>query len=277
MSKNPSVEVQSPRLRTDRNALPGDLRETSKRADLYNTGTLFKYRNFHSTSGATSQDMSVQSVGSDWSGSAHEQSFEDPGRGSYHDQRALLWEQDPFETDPRLTMHLLDLYFLNAGQATYALFPRRPFLGWVESDRAKHQDQLMLLYSVLAIGSLFSAEPDRYTLGNRFAAVASYAAEKRFGSFSLQLCQCRLMLALYHFALGNSQEAWDFCGAGLCAISALRLNTEESVKELTESASSLKYGFDRWTYEECCRRTFWSGLLMDVSCYMLKRDKDEQI
>jgi hypothetical protein len=209
--------------------------------------------------------MSVQSVESDWSGSGNEQGTEDPRRGSYQDHLALQWEQDPYETDPRLTTHLLDLYFLHAGRATYGMFPRRPFIAWVESNREKSQDHLMLLYTVLAMGSLFSTDPDKRTLGKRFAAVASYAAEKRFGKFTLQLCQTRLMLALYLFARGKSQEAWDFCGAGLRAISALKLNTEEGVKELTESSSDPDFGFDHWTFEECCRRTFWSGLLMDVS------------
>ena len=95
----------------------------------------------------------MHSVDSDWSGSAHDIGLEDPRR---QDQLALQWEQDPYETDPRLTMHLLDLYFLHAGRATYGMFPRRPFLAWIETDREKNQDHLMLVYSVLAMGSLFS-------------------------------------------------------------------------------------------------------------------------
>jgi hypothetical protein len=202
---------------------------------------------------------------SDWSGSGNDPGVDDSRSGSYQDHLAMQWEQDPHTMDPQVTMHLLDLYFLHAGRATYGMFPRRQFIAWVESSREKSQDHLMLLYIVLAIGSLFSADPDKRSLGKRFAAVASYAAEKRFGRFTLQLCQSRLLLALYLFARGKSQEAWDFCGAGLRAISALKLNTEEGVKELAESTPDLDFGFDRWTYEECCRRTFWSGLLMDVS------------
>jgi hypothetical protein len=209
--------------------------------------------------------MSIHSVDSDWSGSGNDQGTEDPRGGSYQDHLALQWEQDPYETDPRLTTHLLDLYFLHAGRATYGMFPRRPFMAWVESSRNKSQDHMMLLYTVLAMGSLFSTDPEKRTLGKRFAAIASYAAEKRFGKFTLELCQSRLMLALYSFARGKSQEAWDFCGAGLRAISALKLNTEEGVKELGENSPDHDFGFDRWTFEECCRRTFWSGLLMDVS------------
>jgi hypothetical protein len=209
--------------------------------------------------------MSVHSLDSEWSGSVNPQDPDDPRRGSHQDQLALQWEQDPFDVDPRLTLHLLDLYFLHAGRATYGMFPRRPFTAWVETNHEKGQDQLMLLYAVLAMGSIFSADPDKRTLGKRFAAVAAYALEKRFGKFTLQLCQSRLILALYNFARGKSQEAWDFCGAGLRAISALKLNTEEGVKELPDATMDMDYGFDRLTLEECCRRTFWSGFLMDVS------------
>jgi hypothetical protein len=255
----------SPAAHSDKNKAPGELREFSKKVDSWNASTPFGPRKFRPNTIANIRDMSVQSFDSDWSDSANDQGLEDPRRGSYSDQLALQWEQDPFETDPRLTMHLLDLYFLHAGRATYGMFRRRPFLAWVEDSRDKDQDHLMLLYSVLALGSLFSTDPDKRALGKRFASVASYAAERRFGKFSLQLCQTRLMVGLYYFARGRSQEAWDLCGAGLRALSALKLNTEEGVKELADSSANLDYGFDRWTYEECCRRTFWSGLLMDVS------------
>jgi hypothetical protein len=268
--KNPSSEALVPAANSETNKAPGELRESSKKVDTWNAGTSFRPRKFRPNTTANTRNMSVQSFDSDWSGSANDQGLEDSGRGSYSDQLALQWEQDPFETDHRLTMHLLDLYFLHAGRATYGMFPRRPFLAWVEANRDKDQDHLMLLYSVLAMGSLFSTDPDKRALGKRFAAVASYAAEKRFGKFSLQLCQTRLMVGLYYFARGKSQEAWDFCGAGLRALSALKLNTEEGIQELADSSAALDYGFDRWTYEECCRRTFWSGLLMDVSCDVTK-------
>ncbi|KAH7079573.1 hypothetical protein FB567DRAFT_551991 [Paraphoma chrysanthemicola] len=268
--KNSSTEVLNASASSDRSRAPGEPREYSKKIETWNAGTPYRPRNFRPTSIAPSRDMSVHSMDSDWSGSGNDQGVDDHRRGSYQDRLALQWEQDPYETDPRLTVHLLDLYFLHAGRATYGIFPRRPFIAWVESTREKNQDQLMLLYTVLAMGSLFSSDPDKRALGKRFAAVASYAAEKRFGRFTLQLCQSRLLLALYLFARGKSQEAWDFCGAGLRAISALKLNTEEGITELAESDPELDFGFDRWTYEECCRRTFWSGVLMDVSYEVTK-------
>ncbi|KAJ4293651.1 hypothetical protein N0V90_008935 [Kalmusia sp. IMI 367209] len=259
--KNQSTELVSPVAGPDKHRA---LEEQYSRAiPTWNTGSPFKPRSFRPNSVATSRDMSVHSLDSDWSGSVNNQDPDDPRRGSYQDQLAIQWEQDPYDTDSRLTMHLLDLYFLHAGRATYGMFPRRPFLAWVETNREKSQDHLMVLYSVLAMGSVFSTDHEKRSVGKWFAAVAAYAMEKRFGKFTLQLCQSRLMLALYNFARGKSQEAWDFCGAGLRALSALKLNTEDGVKELPEIAADVPYGFDRLTLEECCRRTFWSGFLMD--------------
>ncbi|KAF2852076.1 hypothetical protein T440DRAFT_393811 [Plenodomus tracheiphilus IPT5] len=261
--KNPSLEGPSPVATTHRNKAPGEPRDSSTKFDIWNLGAPFRPRTVRPNLNAGSRDMSVHSIDSDWSGSMTEQGFDDPRRASHQDRLAIQWEQDPFETDPRLTMHLLDIYFLHAGRATYGVFPRRPFLAWVESNRDKSPDSLMLLYSILATGSLYSNDPDKRVLGKRFAYVASYAAEKRFGKFSLQLCQTRLLLALYNFARGKSQEAWDFCGAGVHAISALRLNSEEGVRDLSESIQDSIFDFDHLTFEECCRRTFWSGFLME--------------
>ncbi|KAL5399100.1 hypothetical protein PMIN02_000888 [Paraphaeosphaeria minitans] len=262
--KNQSTELISPVAGPDKSKSLDQ--QYSKPVDAWNsTGSSFKPQTFRPNSVATSRDMSVHSMDSDWSGSVNNQDPDDLRRGSHQEQLAMQWEQDPYDSDSRLTMHLLDLYFLHAGRATYGMFPRRPFLTWVETNREKSQDHLMLLYSVLAMGSIFSIDAEQRGAGKWYAAVAAYAMEKRFGRFTLQLCQSRLILGLYNFARGKSQEAWDYCGAGLRALSALKLNSEDGIKELPETAADTPYGFDRLTLEECCRRTFWSGFLMDVS------------
>ncbi|KZM26742.1 DNA binding [Ascochyta rabiei] len=262
--RNYATESMSPSVSSEKVDRIAGLRENLRTADARYSGATLQSRDYlPPPSLAGLRDASVHSHDSDWSNSVNPGEHHNSSAGLYQDHLALQWEQDPGEMDPEITLHLLDLYFLHAGRATYGMFPRKAFKSWARFGRAKSQDDRMLLYSVLAIGSLFSPNIDKRALGKRFAAVATYAAEKRFGRFTLQLCQSRLLLALYNFAQGKSQEAWDYCGAGLRAISALRLNTEEGMKELADEASELEYGFDRLTFEECCRRTFWSGFLMD--------------
>ena len=225
-------------------------------------------KNFCSVLTTGGRDMSVHSFETELSGPANgigPPVHEDGRWGSYRvDQLALGWERDPYEADPGLTSHLLDLYFTHIGSATYCMFPRQHFTAWVEACKGKSRDDRMLLYSVLAMGSIFTADSEKWSVGKQFAGIATYATEKRFGKFSLQLCQGRLMLALYNFARGKATEAWDFCGSALRAISALKLNTEEGVKDIPDD-TDLDFGFDRLMLEECRRRTFWSGFLMDVS------------
>ncbi|KAF9691376.1 hypothetical protein EKO04_010681 [Ascochyta lentis] len=259
-----ATESTSPSVSSEKVDRIADLRENLRTADARYSGTTLKSRDHLPPPSLTAaRGASVHSHDSDWSSSVNPREHLDSSAGLYQDHLALQWEQDPGEMDPEITLHILDLYLLHAGRATYGMFPRKAFESWAQFGRKKSQDDRMLLYSILAMGSLFSPNSDKRALGKRFAAVATYAAEKRFGKFSLQLCQSRLLLALYHFAQGKPQEAWDFCGAGLRAISALKLNTEEGVKELADGAPELEYGFDRQTFEECCRRTFWSGFLMD--------------
>src|SRR5690242_1421369 len=227
--KNFTPGSLSPSVSSERVNRIIDLRENLRNADARHNGTTLQSRDcFPPPSISGTRGMSVHSYDSDRSSSATYREHHEPSVGLYQDHLALQWEQDPSELDPRATSHILDLYFLHAGRATYGMFPRKAFMSWAQSGRSnKSQDDRMLLYAALAMGSLFSPDADKRALGKRFAAVATYAAEKRFGKFSLQLCQSRLLLALYHFAQGKAQEAWDFCGSGLRAISALSLNTEE--------------------------------------------------
>ncbi len=66
-------------------------------------------------------------------------------------------------------------------------------------NHGKSPDYLMLLYSVIAMRLIFSMDLDKRNMDKHSAAVTPYATEKRFERFTLQLCQTRVMLALYKF------------------------------------------------------------------------------
>lgn len=180
------------------------------------------------------------------------------------DYFTLDWERDPYEADPGLVDHLLDMYFTHINAATYCMFPRPHFIEWARKAKHKTSDERMLLHTVLAMGSVFSPDPKAKHAGKQFAGLAGTAVAKRLGNFSLQLVQARLILCLYNFARGKLREAWDMCGSALRAMSAVKLNSEHGVRDFPDEAE-LDYGFDRVTLEECRRRTFWAAFLMDVS------------
>ncbi|KAH7054247.1 hypothetical protein B0J12DRAFT_448514 [Macrophomina phaseolina] len=169
-------------------------------------------------------------------------------------------ELDPFEEDPSLTKRLLDLFFTYVNSSTYAVFPREPFMRWVTNRQPKTTDEKLVIYSLLVMGNVFSTDPQWRRVEKDLLEICNAGLQKRIGKFTLHMCLSRLYVGLAHFARGRHEEAWDWCGAFLRALSALKLNLEEGVA--CDDAEGL-FGFDRRMGEECRLRTFWAGFLMD--------------
>ncbi|MCJ1293626.1 hypothetical protein MMC34_005181 [Xylographa carneopallida] len=178
------------------------------------------------------------------------------------DPLASNWRTDPYHSQPELVMHYVDLYFTHINSATYRMFAREPFLHWLQYAKGKSSDELMVLYSMLAMGSTFSNLETRKSEGSLFARVARYAVEKNHGQFSLQLAQSRLILALYHFSVGDGAKAWDYCGSAVRVAAGLKMNLEQAIVAIVNDAP-LDFGLNRSGLEECYRRTYWSTFLMD--------------
>lgn len=159
-----------------------------------------------------------------------------------------------------LVADLISVFFKHVPETAYCMFPEGPFKAWVLSVSEKSADDMMLVYTILALGTVFSLKSEHKSFGARFAAVSRFACDN--SRFSLQLVQSRVLLALYYFANNNAEDAWDFCGAALRAASGLKLNLE---MEKTDDAyrKSYPYGLTRAGFAECRRRTFWSCYLMD--------------
>ena len=175
----------------------------------------------------------------------------------------MSWEDDPFYTDPDATVHLLEEYFANVNSGTYCMFPRVTFMNWLTTSREKCQNERMVLYAMLAMGSVFAA-PEFAGIGKRCAELATEGLASKVGRFSLPVIHVRLLLALYNFAKGNEGAAWEYCGLAIRAISALRYNHEEGCLISPKKQDPvLEYGLTREQVMECRRRTFWAGFLMD--------------
>lgn len=174
------------------------------------------------------------------------------------------WANDPYHVDPEITMHYVETYFMHINAATYRLFPRQLFLDWVRSETVKSPDDLMLIYTMLAMGSVFSSRAERKHEGSLFGKIARFAVERNHGNYSLQLIQSRLLLAFYHFSMGDAHKAWDYGGMGFRVVSGLRLNVEDGITDIGDD-DILDYGLNRHALEECRRRTFWAAYMMDVS------------
>lgn len=180
--------------------------------------------------------------------------------------RTFSWEDDPFDVDADTTLHLLELYFMHVNSATYCMFPRTTFMHWVRTSKKKCQNQRMVLYALMAMGSVF-ADDALSGIAKTCADIVASAVQAKHGRLTIHLVIARLLLALYSFARGREGAAWDHCGSALRAIIGLRLNSEEGCNEDSINPEPrAEFGFTTEQLTECKRRLFWSGFLMDVRC-----------
>lgn len=170
------------------------------------------------------------------------------------------WQVNPASNHPALVSDLVGIFFRHVPETVSSIFPQSAFRSWMLSGSEKSLDDLMLVYSVLAISALFSKRPDHKALHTQYLSISRYACENR--PFTIHLVQSRLLLSLYYFAINNSNDAWDFCGAALRAASGLKLNVEmENINDAY--LQTFPYALSRHGFAECRRRTFWSCWLMD--------------
>jgi hypothetical protein len=223
------IEVETPK--SDRRETPPTEAHSAKRRK--NTATTFTPL----SPGLTPEDLSSRST----------------------ESLVKSWATNPISAFPALSTHLLEVYFQHVPESGYALFPREPFLSWIRSSVEKSPDDLMLIYSILGIASVFSKQPDARRQGKDFTAVALYATEHCQNT--LQLVQSRLLLAIYYWAVdGAGVHTWDLATRALSAASTLSLNLELSSKA---KPGPVPFNLTQAGYEECRRRTFWSCYLID--------------
>lgn len=171
------------------------------------------------------------------------------------------WAKSPYATDRELVEQLMECYFTHISSATYCMFVDHSFMRWLRDDSyAKSLDDTMLIYTMLAVGCVFSPHPQHKQLGVNFARISRYAVDHRH--FSLQLVQSRMLLAVYYFATNNPEDSWDYCGSAFRAASGMKLNLELDVTEEADM-THFPLGLSRHGYAECRRRTFYSCYILD--------------
>ncbi|KKK12851.1 hypothetical protein AOCH_004043 [Aspergillus ochraceoroseus] len=177
------------------------------------------------------------------------------------------WKTDPYATDPELAVHFVETYFTFVNDRLYYIFPRKRFLLWLKSCRTKSLDDNMLLYSMMALGSVFSDRPDKVLAVKRYSRTARYALEHSQHSLSLQLAQSHIIISMWYYAIGALAKSWDAAGAAVRTVCGLRYNVEMG-GVIVEQSQPCEYGLHPQALIECRRRTFWVAFLMDrLSCF----------
>ncbi len=135
------------------------------------------------------------------------------------------WTIDPYEVDAEATQLYTKMYFDHINAATHQWFLRDAFNGWLSKTRRMSRHSIMLIYAMLALGTLFSVSHDRKSDAQTLVEIARVAVTNHREEYALQLVQSRILLAFYYFATGGSEVAWDFLGQSIRAATVTKGGT----------------------------------------------------
>ncbi|GAB7342961.1 hypothetical protein MBLNU457_g1065t1 [Dothideomycetes sp. NU457] len=169
------------------------------------------------------------------------------------------WSIDPYLSNAEATIRLVDSFFDQ--EYCFFLFPPSAFKHWVMNSRDKSSEELMTLYSLLAISSAQIAENTSFSKTCTERAVNAVASN--FGVFSLALVQSRLFLSTLFLSKGQDNFYWEYGGAMLRALSAERLNFEEGCSNKKGASGRNLFDLSDIQLTECKRRTFWAAFFTD--------------
>lgn len=168
---------------------------------------------------------------------------------------------DPCGSDPESISAVLTQFF---GQIDNTMimrfFPEKVFRAWAASSALeKSAEDLMVLYSVLAIGVALAGGPKH--IAYEYAQVAYYA-QKTAVLPCLQLVQSRILLAVYHISTSRLREANELISSAATAAASLQLN-QELEKPADGEVSAYPFGMNGVGYCEARRRTLWSLFMLE--------------
>lgn len=186
----------------------------------------------------------------------------------HEDAVCRAWQIDPYVSDPESVISTITSFFVSTDATTFRFLPEKAFKTWVQNNahhRNKSPEDLMLVYSILALGSLLSiaesgALDSRREKTDHYARVARYATEH--ATISLQLVQARILLSLYYMAVSRPIDANEMSSSAVSAATYLQLNLELD-QSPDVGLRSFPYGLTRAGFAECRRRTFWSCFLLE--------------
>lgn len=171
----------------------------------------------------------------------------------------MKWPNNPYDADPVLTKELVSVYFSNIASTAYSFLPETPFMEWLTGSTPKSSDDILLIYAILTVATIWSSNPRASKIGTDLAKTARFASA---GAFGLQVVQARQHFALYFESIGSLERSWDFLGSAIRAAIGSNLHLELPAHSNLD-VSTLPLGLNRGSYAETRRRTFWSCYIMD--------------
>lgn len=184
----------------------------------------------------------------------------------------LSLQTDPYQTCPETTMSYAEKYFAHVDTPALSVLPKETFLEWMTLDQLKRPRDNMVLYAILAVGSVFATGSAAAADRSDFSNVISSDTEALDGS-TLHFMLVKLILASLQHLQGDYDEASELY------ISVYKIGQKEFLggsSDQYHATPPSAFGLDRGRMIECAKRATWLADIMSClsSCrspYVQKR------
>ncbi|KAK5101203.1 hypothetical protein LTS08_004810, partial [Lithohypha guttulata] len=173
---------------------------------------------------------------------------------------------DPVLANDRLTRHYLNAFMEHVNTSTFEIFPPERFMGWALNHSPKSLCDRLVLYAMMAFGTIHSTDRDRASHRMVYKEIVYRELDQVESRYCLQTVHILHFLAFAEFADGNP-KAFSLFARCVGAMAVMQLNIEQSSQQ-----EETPYGFSPTVYAECRRRTYYAISCTDTFSCISKGD-----
>lgn len=176
-------------------------------------------------------------------------------------------EVDPMVGNEKLTEQYLKLFMDYINIPTFEIFPARRMFEWIHSETKKSACDRMVLFAMMALGSVHSKDPHRSSHRALFKSIVYSHLDQLDTEYNLQIAHALLFMGFAEYADAQPLKSYNLLVRVVGCIHFLGLNVEyEGPTTVTA------YSFSPSMYAECRRRTFWASYCTDIYAALGKGD-----
>lgn len=176
-------------------------------------------------------------------------------------------EIDPIVGNEKFTKCYLELFMDFTNIPTFEIFPVQHMWRWIHSDTKKSASDRMVLYAMMALGTVHGNDSQRSTHRAMFKSTVYTLLDQLETEYNLQIAHTLLFMGLAEFADADPRRSFNLFVRLVGCVHFLGLNIEyEGPSTVTA------YDLSPSMYAECRRRTFWATYVTDIYAALSKGD-----
>lgn len=183
-------------------------------------------------------------------------------------QHGFSADADPLLVNATLSKSYLAAFMDYVNVPTFDVFPRKRFMHWAINKQDKSLRERIVLYAIMAMGSVHSTGPDTAAHRQIFKKIVYSELDRlESESYDLQLAHILLLLSFTDFVDAEHNTGFSAFVRAVGCVTWLQLNLEPA-----RPSSDSVYGFPPDVHAECRRRTYWIAFSFDTYAALAKGD-----